>query len=502
MTREKLTGFILLAIYSSAIAGVLAGVLSGFQAGMTIAIMVFCAVFSYKYPRMGLWALLIYLPFSGTITYALGNVYRTIGDRITYSPDYALFHLLKDAFYIPALISLIQTYKPFKQLQPKAKLLLAGLLVLVAVCLATLLFVNLPQQLQVQNKESPFIMGILGLKELLGYIPLILCSYYLIRNKNDLFFFTRLQVIVILICCGLGFLQYLGLVTGLCSGNLSLGGEAINKASLQARCFVGGSLLYNPELGLIRLPGTFVAPWQWGWFLISSSFVTYAASTSDPSRRWRLLGWIAMIAVLIMTILSGQRIAVAIVPATFVFLLLLTDKHKHFLPFKLSIVVLLGVWITRTLSTVEERLNSFVDRWEASPPLPFMIDQFKWVIQQQDNLLGNGLGRATNAARRLGETKLIETYYAKLLYEIGPIGMFAFLALVSILTILTFKAYHSLKKPRLQSLGICLWVFIVFISYNTYYYPLAVDPVDIYYWFFIGILLKLPALDTHKEIQN
>jgi hypothetical protein len=53
---------------------------------------------SYKYPRQALWAFLIYLPFGGTITYAIGG-------------GNAAFQVAKDAFYIPALIALIQSCK-------------------------------------------------------------------------------------------------------------------------------------------------------------------------------------------------------------------------------------------------------------------------------------------------------------------------------------------------------------------------------------------------------
>jgi hypothetical protein len=44
-----------------------------------------------------------------------------------------------------------------------------------------------------------------------------------------------------------------------------------------------------------------------------------------------------------------------------------------------------------------------------------------------------------------------------------------------------------------------LWTFILFISYNTYYYPLDVDPVAVYYWFVAGMILKLPILDQEKD---
>jgi hypothetical protein len=37
------------------------------------------------------------------------------------------------------------------------------------------------------------------------------------------------------------------------------------------------------------------------------------------------------------------------------------------------------------------------------------------------------------------------------------------------------------------------------ISYNTYYYPLDVDPVAVYYWFAAGMILKLPELDREVD---
>jgi O-antigen ligase len=112
------------------------------------------------------------------------------------------------------------------------------------------------------------------------------------------------------------------------------------------------------------------------------------------------------------------------------------------------------------------------------------------------------LGRATNAARALGETKLIETYYPKLLHEIGILGMLGFLGLVTTLTFICFRTYRRIKNRNFRSYAAAMWVFILFISYNTYYYPLDVDPVAVYYWFAAGILLKLPEIDKLERIKE
>ena len=53
------------------------------------------------------------------------------------------------------------------------------------------------------------------------------------------------------------------------------------------------------------------------------------------------------------------------------------------------------------------------------------------------------------------------------------------LALLTTITVSSFKAYRSVKDKNLRSLGASYWVFILIISYNTYYYPLDVDPVAV-----------------------
>ncbi len=126
----------------------------------------------------------------------------------------------------------------------------------------------------------------MGLKVLMGYIPLIFCAYYLIRDRQDLLFLMRLLVVLALICCTLGFVQFLLLTTGICAGNRGLLGNELLIATLKAKCFVGDALMFNPELSRVLLPGTFASPWYWSWFLIANSFFTFASTVSDYNRNW------------------------------------------------------------------------------------------------------------------------------------------------------------------------------------------------------------------------
>jgi hypothetical protein len=497
--RKELTSFLFTSVGAGLFLGLILFLVGGIKAAVPGVLGTIAIALSYKYPRQALIAFIIYVPVGGTITYYIGN-----------SP---ILQLAKDAFYVPALIGLWQNLK--KQRLPLLipQGLKPSLYILLGFCVLTLLFVNGSQQFnppppipfKPAPKEFPIGMGILGLKVFLGYVPLISCIYYMIRDKKDFLRIARLQIVLILFCCVLGVLQYLLLLTGVCEGTRNAEGGALFKASLEARCYFGGALIYSPSEGMIRLPGTFVAPWQWAWFLIASTFFTFATGFSDPSILWRLISLGSMALVFVNAVISGQRIALALVPVCFVMCLVLTGQLanlKRFIPIFGGLALILGIAITSNPTVLEERTASFTDRWEASPPYEFITQQAEEVWKNLDGPLGNGLGRATNSARAMGETKLVETYYPKVLHEVGPVGLAGFVGLVTSLTVICFRTYRTIKNRNFRSYGATMWVFILFISYNTYYYPLDVDPVAVYYWLAAGILLKLPEIDKLERLQE
>ncbi len=467
--------------------GGLAAIAGGLKAAVGAIVAILVTALSFKYPRQALWSFLIYLPLGGTVIYALGN-----------SP---ILQLAKDGFYIPALLGVVQYCRQKKLPILIPKQLTVPLGIMLTCCMLTLLFVNGYQQFVTKPGGVPLGLGIFGIKILLGYAPLMVCAYYLLRDRQDFLFLMRLSLLLIIFCCGLGLIQYLMLLTGICQGTRLAQGNDLFRASLEARCFVGGSLLYSPSQGVIRLPGTFVAPWQWGWFLISSAFIAFPTAFNDPKPIWRVLGLVGLGAVFVMAVVSGQRIALALVPVVVAVLLIFTGQItnlKRFLPIAVGLGLALGVGAANNAATMQERIDSFMSRWNASPPYDFIFQQFQWSLAR-GGFLGRGLGRATNSGRFLGETVLVETYYPKLIYEIGILGTLAFLILVTVLTIATFKAYRSGRDRTLRSYGAALWLFVFVMSYNTYYYPLDVDPVAVYYWFFAGVVLKLPEIEKQEK---
>ncbi|MEA5511464.1 hormogonium polysaccharide biosynthesis protein HpsL [Crocosphaera sp. UHCC 0190] len=521
--RRKLMSLIGFSLFFAIIVGVTLSFSISPKVGISVGVLVPTMVICYNYPRTAMWAFLIYMPFSGTATYWIGG-------------GNALFQISKDGFYIPALLGFITECRRKRKPIIVAKQLLPTLLLILTCSLLTLFLVNglqhfLPTCDSLSDYEEflrdangnfildsngiiirtpcrsgiPFLQGVIGLKVLLGYVPLIFCAYYLIEDKKKLLFFGRLLVVLAIICCLLGLAQYWMLKTGRCRGTDYLTGLKLFQPQLTAKCLVGGSLLYSPSQGQIRLPGTFVSPWHWAWFLIGNAAITFAVAFSDTSFFWRNTGLVGMALVFINAIVCGQRIALAMVPALIVILLFLTGQVanlKRFIPIGIGLAFVLFVGFSFiNPDFIQERIDSFVARWNAAPPYVFMQDQFLYALDNQKGILGRGLGKATNSTRIFGSVSLVETYHPKLLFEIGFLGLGAFMIFVSHLSFLTFKAMKPLKDKALKSFASGFWVFILIISYFPYWYPLDTDPVCVYYWLFAGIILKLPLIDKEEQAK-
>ncbi|GBF81306.1 hormogonium polysaccharide biosynthesis protein HpsL [Aphanothece sacrum] len=524
--RQKLISLIAFSLFFGIIVGVPGILIAGIKVGLGIIIGIPILVISYNYPRLALWSFLIYMPFSGTATYWIGG-------------GNSLFQVSKDIFYLPALVALVQECRRKRKPIIIPKNIVPSLILLLVAALLTLFLVNGMQQFIIECNDPnfqkflvnangdyvlnaqgvviknacksgiPFLQGILGLKVLMGYIPLIFCAYYLVEDKKQLLTLGRLLVTLAIICCILGLAQYWMLKTGRCKGTDHLSGLELFKPRLDAKCLVGGALLYSPSQGQIRLPGTFVSPWHWSWFLIGNAATCFATTFSETSFFWRMGGLVGIALVFLNAVVCGQRLALAAVPGIIFLLLILTGQIanlKKFLPILigLSVVLLIGFSFVNP-DFFQERIDSLVGRWNTSPPTVFIQEQFNFSLKNLKGtlsiLFGNGLGTATNSTRIFGDISLVETYHPKLLFEIGFFGLAAFMIFITHLTFLAFKSYRSLKDKSLRSFASSFWVFMLIIAYFPYWYPLDTDPVALYYWMFAGIIFKLPIIDQQEQAK-
>lgn len=507
----------LIAILSSAIAaglflGLPIALVSKPLYGLGVAVAIPILILSFFYPRSALWVFLVYLPFNGTITYWLPG-------------ENPIVQVSKDIFYFPALLGLVVECVRAKKPILVPRKLIPTLTILLFYCLLVLFVVNLSREslpfcdaladkylpnpegglpIRVPCKDGkPFLQGVLGLKVLMGYIPLIFCAYYFIDSKQKLLNVGRLLVILAIICCSLALVQYWFLASGRCVGTRGMVGDDLFQAQIASRCFIGGAVLYSPEYGQIRLPGTFASPWHWGWFLVANSAICFASAFSEKTFWWRTTSLAGLALVFINAIICGQRLSFLLVPLLIIILLILTGQLKNF---KQLILIgsILGVFLFIGFSFfnpdfIQQRVDSFVGRWNQSPPQDFIIEQVTFALNKQRGILGNGLGSATSSARVFGSITFLETFHSKVIFELGLIGFAVYMIFLTSLLIFGFLAYRSIQDPSLRCFGSSFWVFLLIISYLPYWYPLDTDPVGIYYWFFAGIIFKLPIIDKQEQ---
>jgi hypothetical protein len=507
--KQKLTGLIVFAICVAILLGLPLSLLFDATIGAAVSLALILVVFSFSYPRMALWAFIIYVPFTGTIVYWLGGS--------------SILQLSKDIFYLPALIALVLECRKKQLPIIVPKQLGTTLLLIFVFCVVCLLAVNLQRQFlptcdsvagmsifrngslrEIPCRESEtFLQGILGFKVLLGYVPLIFCTYYLIKDKPTLLFFSRLLVTLAIICCVLGLMQYWMLKTGRCVGTRGSVGDLLFKATLEARCLVGGGLVYSPEVNMIRLPGTFVSPWHWAWFLVSSAVVCYASAFSEISQKWRLAALMGLTLVFINALISGQRLAFFGVLIIILLIAILTGQIanlKRFLPIIFAATLLLAIGFSfLDPDFVQQRYDSAITRWQQAPPTDFIQGQLDFAIRNQGGILGRGLGVATSAARFFGDISFVETFHSKVLFELGYIGFALYMIFMTYLVYLAFRTYLSLKDPTLRGFAGSYSVLLLFVAYLPYWYALDTDPVGVYYWIFAGVIFKLPVIEKQEK---
>jgi hypothetical protein len=254
---------------------------------------------------------------------------------------------------------------------------------------------------------------------------------------------------------------------------------------------------------MIRLPGTFVSPWHWAWFLVSNAVICYASAFSETSQKWKIVALAGLALVFINSVVSGQRLAFFAVPMIVALMTILTGQIanlKRFLPIILgaALFAFIGFSVLNP-DFIQQRYDSAIGRWQHSPPDAFIREQLDFAIRNQGGIFGRGLGVATSSARVFGDISFVETFHSKVLFELGYIGFTLYMIFMTHLIYLAFKTYRSLKDTTLRGFAGSYWVFLLVVAYLPYWYALDTDPVGVYYWVFAGVIFKLPIIEKQEK---
>lgn len=425
--------------------------------------------------RWSIYGLLLYLPFAGIPIIAL-------------YPHTQIPVLAKDfLFTLPAYAGFVLTAKrPGWGYRGAPVFLLGSLAVLVAG--------------EVLNPQLPrLLIGLIGLKVWLLYVPLLFLGYHLISTKRELARALKVLMLVALIPAGVGIAEAVLFHTGHRDTVYALYGSAATAVTQRFAHtdYEGGGFL-------LRVPSTFSFVTQYYVFTTTMVAVAFAAWRLRGGRAWAVV-WAIMV---VACATSGARGAFLMMPLLIVMVVLLDAASlraalgRSAMPLLLTGAGLLsafalfgssaGVVFSHALSvgTVEFNggfLQSLADAVHVSK-------------------LGMGTGMNTEAARYAFDNGSAisawgglanESWWIKVFQELGVAGVVIVLSLFLTIAYRAYANHRRLQDPGLRAVSAALLGLLVWnMFYLTKGMYIDVDPLNVYFWLFAGILARIPTLES------
>jgi hypothetical protein len=433
--------------------------------------------------RWSVYGLLIYLPVSGIPVLAM-------------YPDTTLPMLLKDIlFVIPAYVGFAAYYSvrrlPFS---------FAGAPIVLFAMLALLVVV------QAFNPSLPNrLVGAIGVKVWLMYIPLCFLGYHLVRDKQDLFRLLGLMSIVALIPAVIGIAEAL-LIHG---GQSELVYHYYGGAAAPA---TQGFAQFNFQSGgfIRRIPSTFSSVTQYYIFGSSMIAVTYAwwrgYLAGTPFSFLGCLVWLVMLAAVF---LSGARGAFLLGPLMVVLILLLERRRIGMSP---SRALAMGVVFFATFAVIGARGGEVIGHaFETGRgELSTFVDGFRQALGVTWGGLGTGID--TGASRHaFADPKMFqavggtwyESWYVKVVLELGIVGLLLVALLMGSIMVRGLHNHFRLRDARLRVVSAAILAFLAWnLVYDTKAQYLDFDPINVYFWLLVGVLAKVAVLDRSSSEEQ
>lgn len=424
--------------------------------------------------RLGFIGLLVFLPYAGALSLKLHSLKEML--------------LLKDfLFVLPAYASFFFFHRKDLKLAPIPRP------VLMAIGFLGLLVV-----LQSMNPHiDQWLVPAIGIKIWLFYVPLAFLSAAYVNSHEDLSRLLRILILVSIIPCAVGLLQWFGAMTyGYEETMESFYGDAAKGATQNFGFHVYGGKLF-------RIPATFTFVSQYFGYTMGMVVFGYCMMRFDVSRTWRHIG-LAMIGLYIVSgVLSGARGGLVFIPL----LLVVTAFLDQRLTGIIGIVVALPVLVLTALNLggldpmiIFGATGNLVTDYSKDLVMGHVVEAFRRYP------FGMGTGMNTGAARHAYSSEsqaftalpfLVETYYAKAIVELGFLGLIAVCAMFFAIIAKGFTVLRSIKDRSLRSCAAAFLAFFIVIAIHSGKgWQIDYDPLNIYLWVFVGLMFKLPALDA------
>lgn len=441
---------------------------------LAVPIAILCLVIGLCNWRWSVYGLLIYLPFAGIPILAM------------YPSKTPL--LYKDLFFVvPAYLGFVATcvfrHEPIR-FSGTPVWLMGGFGALVLI------------QLTNPNLNN-WLAGLIGVKVWLFYIPLYFLAYHFINTKEELIRLTKIVLLISLIPFLFGIVQAILIYGGYDYVVYQLYGD---RAASVTQNFAQFNF---PDGGFLRrLPSTFQFAAQYYGYVMSMLPLAAAMWMIKKGKLRIYLGVFLAILISLAGFMSGIRRAFLLIP---VFWLLfsfffgrLSNVTRSILITAIAVLLTLNI-LGAGLDTVYRPISALTVYYSRTTVSRDLIEAVKTAP------LGLGTGMNTHPARHAFTNPsafrwLSENYYAKVVYELGIGGLLILVVLFLGILMRGYSTYRVLQDPVLIVFSAAFLAYFAMIMIDsTKAQPLDIDPVNVYFWLFAGLLAKLTSLDAiHK----
>jgi hypothetical protein len=356
---------------------------------------------------------------------------------------------------------------------------------------------------QAVNPVVPNILvALIGIKVWLLYLPLVYVGFHMVQSREDLWRLLALMAIPAAIPSAVGLIEAILIYSGHSGTVYSWYGSA---ASAATQGFFAYSL-GTAGASLSRVPSTFSYVAQYYLYTIAMIGVVYAWLRGPMRyRSHNLLGWGLLVLVTLASLLSGSRGAFIAAPALLIVTMLLDRVGGlKLLVLLASLVLAFAVALTLLGAQVGPTFSSVAADGSANGGIVF-----SWIPKAFHlTLTGLGTGLDTGAARyafpgqNSGQVFQIiggvwlETWWVKVLIELGLPGVFVVLGLLTTIIGGGLRRHFRIADPQLRSVSAALLAVLMWnIVYAVKAQNLDLDPMNVYFWLFVGLTIRVYALD-------
>lgn len=258
--------------------------------------------------------------------------------------------------------------------------------------------------------------------------------------------------------------------------------------------------------GVMRAFSTMTGPFQLGLYMVLSILLSLCLLSR---RYFPILFSLIMVMLLCLFLTITRTNWVILILGLSVYFLLInrTRVIRTFLMISVSALVVIGLlFLLRDhprFATVFILLNSLSDPFGTSS-YQFRVSGWQDVIipAMMNNPFGYGTGCAMDGLKRMflsGYSFTSHNLYFKFALETGVISLILYLIIIWRCLRLGISNSYQLKSPYLKKYSCFIVAFITAISMAGLFGPfLDAYPVNLYFWFLLGVLSKLHSIDSKE----